>query len=54
MPAGLGELHDLKELSLGICPRLATLDALKEREGLPALLAHMRRSLRGQIVQSMH
>jgi Leucine-rich repeat (LRR) protein len=54
LPAGLGELHDLKELGRGICPRLATLDALKEREGLPALHTHMRGSLHGQIVHSMH
>jgi Leucine-rich repeat (LRR) protein len=39
--AGLGRLRNLEELGLAGCPGLAALHALQEREGLPALLAHL-------------
>jgi hypothetical protein len=41
LPAGLGRLRNLEELNLRYCPRLAALEGLQEREGLPALLAHL-------------
>ena len=40
--AGLGQLRNLARLELDRCPGLATLHGLKEREGMPALLAHLR------------
>jgi hypothetical protein len=42
LPAGLGRLRNLEELTISKCPRLATLAGLQRREGLPALLAHLR------------
>jgi hypothetical protein len=41
LPAGLGRLRSLKVLDLRGCPGLAALEDLQEREGLPALLAHL-------------
>jgi hypothetical protein len=41
LPAGLGRLRNLEELRRLGCPGLAALDDLQEREGLPALLAHL-------------
>ena len=38
---GLGGLPNLEELDLDGCPGLAALGDLQEREGLPALLAHL-------------
>jgi hypothetical protein len=39
--AGLGRLRNLEQLRLDGCPGLAALRVLQEREGLPALLAHL-------------
>jgi Leucine-rich repeat (LRR) protein len=41
LPAGLGRLPNLEELNLHHCPGLCALQDLQEREGLPALLAHL-------------
>jgi hypothetical protein len=41
LPAGLGRLRNLRTLGLLGCPGLAALNSLKEREGLPAVLAHL-------------
>jgi hypothetical protein len=44
LPAGLGRLRNLTELVIsGIsgCPELAALRNLHQREGQPALLAHL-------------
>ena len=41
LPAGLGGLRNLEYLLLGGCPFLAALEDLRQREGLPALLAHL-------------
>ena len=41
LPAGLGRLRSLEELDIDGCPGLAALHGLQEREGLPALLAHL-------------
>jgi hypothetical protein len=41
LPVGLGRLRNLEELNLGLCPVLAALHDLHEREGLPTLLAHL-------------
>ena len=41
LPAQLGRLRSLEELDIDGCPGLATLQDLHEREGLPALLAHL-------------
>ena len=41
LPAGLGWLRNLEYLLLGGCPFLAALEDLRQREGLPALLAHL-------------
>ena len=41
LPVGLGRLRNLEELNLGRGPVLAALHDLHEREGLPALLAHL-------------
>jgi hypothetical protein len=41
LPAELSRLRDLEELALGGCPGLDALYDLQERDGLPALLAHL-------------
>ena len=41
LPAGLGRLRNLEALYLFNCPGLGALEDLLEREGLPALLAHL-------------
>jgi Leucine-rich repeat (LRR) protein len=41
LPARLGRLRNLEALRLWHCPGLAALDDLHQREGLPALLAHL-------------
>jgi Leucine-rich repeat (LRR) protein len=41
LPAGLGRLRNLEELDLSHCPGLGALHNLQQREGLPALLAHL-------------
>jgi Leucine-rich repeat (LRR) protein len=41
LPAGLGWLRNLVELDIGLCPVLAAMHDMHEREGLPALLAHL-------------
>ena len=41
LPVGLSRLHNLEQLAIGGCPGLAVLEALKEREGLTVLLAHL-------------
>jgi hypothetical protein len=42
LPAGLGRLRNLEKLHLKDCRELAALHELQWREGLPALLAHLR------------
>ena len=41
LPARIGRLRNLEGLDLRHCPALADLHELQEREGLPALLAHL-------------
>jgi hypothetical protein len=41
LPAGIGRLPNLQDLGLRGCPGLAAFMNLQEREGLPALLAHL-------------
>jgi hypothetical protein len=41
LPAGLGRLRNLEVLYLNHCPGLATLQDLRRRKCLPALLAHL-------------
>jgi hypothetical protein len=41
LPEDLGRLCSLEVLDLDHCPGLAALHNLQERDGLPALLAHL-------------